>query len=99
MVCFWATFLEKNIGGVIALISLRLTWDGYSCRSEACYPSGQKHGRHSAVKRRDFITLIGGAAVMRPRASVRGCVRSSSRPGLRPFDVIDSFPAQAGRNS
>src|SRR5262249_25392801 len=32
-----------------------------SCRSEACYPSGRKHGRSWAVKRRDFITLVGGA--------------------------------------
>src|SRR5262245_21204782 len=33
-----------------------------SCRSEACYPSSRKHGRHRAVKRRAFITLLGGAA-------------------------------------
>src|SRR5262249_10224669 len=29
--CFWATSFGKNIGGMIALISFRLTWDG--CRS------------------------------------------------------------------
>src|SRR5262245_28634967 len=28
--CFWATSLKKNIGGVIALISFSLTWDGCS---------------------------------------------------------------------
>ena len=28
-----------------------------------CYPFGGKHGRHQAVKRRAFITLLGGAAV------------------------------------
>src|SRR5262245_43769410 len=33
-----------------------------SCRSEACYHSGRKHGRSWAVKRRVFITLLGGAA-------------------------------------
>ena len=27
-----------------------------------CYPFCRKHGRHRAVKRRDFIVLIGGAA-------------------------------------
>src|SRR5262249_29176772 len=32
-----------------------------SCRSEVCYPFGRKHGRYW-VKRRDFITLLVGAA-------------------------------------
>src|SRR5262249_26116743 len=31
--------------------------------AEVCYPFCRKHGRHRAVKRRDFITLLGGAAV------------------------------------
>src|SRR5262249_14255119 len=33
-----------------------------SCHSEACYLSCREHGRSWVVKRRDFITLIGGAA-------------------------------------
>jgi putative tryptophan/tyrosine transport system substrate-binding protein len=32
-----------------------------SCRIEVCYPSGRKDWRHCAVKRREFITLLGGA--------------------------------------
>src|SRR5262245_50981977 len=33
-----------------------------SCRTELCYPFGPTHRRHWAVKRREFITLLGGAA-------------------------------------
>jgi hypothetical protein len=33
-----------------------------SCRTEVCYHFGRKHGRDRAVKRREFITLLGGAA-------------------------------------
>src|SRR5215471_17794139 len=32
-----------------------------SCRSEACYLSGRKHGRSWSVKRREFLTLVGAA--------------------------------------
>ena len=55
---FWATSLLKKIfDGVIAIISFRP-----GGRAEVCYPFGRKHGRHRAVKRREFITLLGGAA-------------------------------------
>jgi hypothetical protein len=30
--------------------------------AEVCYAFGWKRGRHLAVKRREFITLLGGAA-------------------------------------
>src|SRR5262249_47608025 len=36
--------------------------DAAVCRAEVCYPFDRKHGRHRAVKRRSFITLLGGAA-------------------------------------
>src|SRR5262249_3270564 len=36
--------------------------DSAVCRAEVCYPFGRKHGRHRVVRRREFITLLGGAA-------------------------------------
>ena len=36
--------------------------DAAVCRAEVCYPFCRKHGRHRAVRRREFIALFGGAA-------------------------------------
>ena len=61
MACFWATSLEKIFGGVIAIISFRPGGWAAVCRAEVCYSFGREHGRHRAMKRRKFITLLGAA--------------------------------------
>ena len=33
-----------------------------SAVAEMCYPFGRQHGRHRVVKRRELMTLLGGAA-------------------------------------
>ena len=42
--------------------------DAAVCRAEVCYAFGRKHRRHRAVKRRDFVTLLGASAAALPLA-------------------------------
>src|SRR6516165_4693702 len=60
---FWATSLGKNFWRRDRdhLVPPRRT-DAAVCRAEVCYPFGSELRETLAVKRREFITLLGGAA-------------------------------------
>src|SRR5262249_15575838 len=70
--CFGATSLEKIICGVIAIISFRPGGcSSLPCRGVLSFRSEAREA--SAVKRRECITLLGGAA-----ASWRSCATKRS---------------------
>src|SRR5262249_19845635 len=60
--------IREDIGERPLMPHLRheLDWNAAAQQSPAvsrlCYPSGRKRGRHCAIKRREFITLIGTAS-------------------------------------
>jgi putative tryptophan/tyrosine transport system substrate-binding protein len=71
-------------------------------RTKVCYPFGPKHGRNRAVKRREFITLLGGAA-MAPLAARAQTMRTArvgflrqSGPNEKQFDAFRDGLRAAG---
>src|SRR5215469_14160988 len=54
----WKNFRRRNRDHLIPPRRM----DAAVCRAEMCYPFCRKYGRHWAMKRREFIALLGSAA-------------------------------------
>src|SRR5262245_6147729 len=67
--------------------------DAAVCRAEMCYPFGRQHGRSWAVKRRDFITLLGGAVVFGCAILASAQTAAAQSFPARPLTLVVPFAA------
>ena len=60
-----------------------------------CYPFGGKHGRHQALKRRDFMALLGCSAAAWPLAARAQQAERMRRIGVLMPATADDLDGQA----